>query len=327
MSTSPSSQSGDLRGIAPPDAMNNQVQIGPGAVAKLRNPILVVIYTIITLGIYQIYWWYSANRGLADYGRARGVGELGDDPGEVDVGSLPGGADRRTCDLDDRHHLQAHSGGATSQRTNTYQRLARLRARPRFLPGAGRLHAERPELCMERGSTGPEHWLTGHGWRRYDHSPFIVGRMADRRLPSRLVGRRASNLVGTIEGAIVATALVAGLDEADTVSPARALWLLFATGTFFWLAHAYADLLAGRIQGHYRMNREDIVRVVARERHLFQAALPLAVPLVLGAVGLLSDGQALNLAWLVGVRRWSAGASFSHAERATGTRASWELRA
>jgi hypothetical protein len=128
-----------------------------------------------------------------------------------------------------------------------------------------------------------------------------VGRMADRRLPSRLVGRRASNLVGTIEGAIVATALVAGLDEADTVSPARALWLLLATATFFWLAHAYADLLAGRIQGHYRMNREDIVRVVARERPLCQAALPLAVPLVLGAVGVLSDGQALNLAWLVGV--------------------------
>ena len=129
----------------------------------------------------------------------------------------------------------------------------------------------------------------------------VAGRMADRRLPSRLVGRRASNLVGTIEGAIVATALVAGLDEADTVSAARALWLLLATAAFFWLAHAYADLLAGRIQGQYRMNREDIVRVVARERPLFQAALPLAVPLALGAVGLLSDGKALNLAWLVGV--------------------------
>jgi hypothetical protein len=68
----------------------NQVQIGPGSVAKLRNPILVVIFTIITLGIYQIYWWYSANRELADYGRARGVGELGDDPVKSTLALFPG---------------------------------------------------------------------------------------------------------------------------------------------------------------------------------------------------------------------------------------------
>jgi hypothetical protein len=70
--------------------MNNQVQIGPGSVAKLRNPILVVIFTIITLGIYQIYWWYSANRELADYGRARGVGDLGDDPVKSTLALFPG---------------------------------------------------------------------------------------------------------------------------------------------------------------------------------------------------------------------------------------------
>jgi hypothetical protein len=68
----------------------NQVQIGPGSVAKLRNPILVVIFTIITLGIYQIYWWYSANRELADYGRARGVGDLGDDPVKSTLALFPG---------------------------------------------------------------------------------------------------------------------------------------------------------------------------------------------------------------------------------------------
>ena len=132
-------------------------------------------------------------------------------------------------------------------------------------------------------------------------SRSVAGRMADRRLPSRLAGRRAPNLVGTIEGAIVATALVAGLDEADSVSPARAVWLLLATGAFFWLAHAYADLLAGRIQGHYRMKRHDIVRVVYREWPLFQSTFPLAVPLLLGALGLLSAGTAFNLAWMIGV--------------------------
>ena len=90
MSTSPSSQSAIPAGTAPPAPMNNQVQIGPGSVAKLRNPILVVIFTIITLGIYQIYWWYSANRELADYGRSRGVEDLGDDPVKSTLALFPG---------------------------------------------------------------------------------------------------------------------------------------------------------------------------------------------------------------------------------------------
>ena len=128
----------------------------------------------------------------------------------------------------------------------------------------------------------------------------LAGRMADRRLPSRLAGRRAPNLVGIIEGTIVATAVVAGLDEADSVSPGRALWLLLATGAFFWLAHSYADLLAGRIQGHYRMKRHDIARVVSREWPLFQSTFILAVPLLLGALGVLSSGIAFDLSWLAG---------------------------
>jgi hypothetical protein len=28
-----------------------------------------------------IFWWYYINREMADYGRARGTKELGDDPG------------------------------------------------------------------------------------------------------------------------------------------------------------------------------------------------------------------------------------------------------
>ena len=120
-------------------------------------------------------------------------------------------------------------------------------------------------------------------------------------LPSRLVGRRAANLVGTIEGTLVATAVVAGLDEADSVTPGRALWLLLASGAFFWVAHAYADLLAGRIQGQYGMNRRDVALVLSREFPLFRSTFVLAVPLALGAVGVLGAGPAFDLSWLVGV--------------------------
>jgi len=68
----------------------DHVQLAPGAVAKIRNPILVVVFTVLTLGIYQVFWWYYANRELADYGRARGAGELGDNPAKSTLALFPG---------------------------------------------------------------------------------------------------------------------------------------------------------------------------------------------------------------------------------------------
>jgi hypothetical protein len=75
---------------APAVVAGNRVQVAPGVVAKLRNPILVVVFTIITLGIYQVFWWYYANRELADYGRARGTKELGDNPAKSTLALFPG---------------------------------------------------------------------------------------------------------------------------------------------------------------------------------------------------------------------------------------------
>jgi len=68
----------------------NHVQLASGAVAKIRNPILVVVFSFITLGIYQVFWWYYANRELADYGRARGTNELGDNPTKSTLALFPG---------------------------------------------------------------------------------------------------------------------------------------------------------------------------------------------------------------------------------------------
>ena len=74
-----------------------------------------------------------------------------------------------------------------------------------------------------------------------------------------------------------------------------------ATGTFFWIAHVYADLLADRIKGHHRMRRDAIDSVMAREWPLLQSSFVLAVPLALGAVGVLSAQIAFDLAWLIGM--------------------------
>ena len=53
---------------------------GTGSTAKLRNPLGVVGLSLITLGIYYVFWWYFINREMRDYGRARNV-DLGESPG------------------------------------------------------------------------------------------------------------------------------------------------------------------------------------------------------------------------------------------------------
>jgi hypothetical protein len=128
-----------------------------------------------------------------------------------------------------------------------------------------------------------------------------IERIKAKRLPSRVAGRRAPNLVGAIEGTIVATAVVAGLDESDSVSSLRAFWILLATGAFFWVAHVYADLLAARIKGHHRMGREAVTEVMSREWPLLQASLLLAGPIALGVLGILSRDTALDLSISVGI--------------------------
>ena len=62
-----------------------------GSTAKIRNPIAVAIFAVITLGIYVLFWWYSANREMVDYGREKGTSELGDSPGKSLFAVFPGG--------------------------------------------------------------------------------------------------------------------------------------------------------------------------------------------------------------------------------------------
>ena len=60
------------------------------ATAKVRATWLVAVLSLVTLGIYQIYWWFAINRELRDLGRSRGV-DLGRRPAlsalAVSVGS------------------------------------------------------------------------------------------------------------------------------------------------------------------------------------------------------------------------------------------------
>ena len=50
--------------------------------AKVRNPWLVLLFTVLTVGIYLCFWWYFVNREMVDLGRSRATPELGDNPGQ-----------------------------------------------------------------------------------------------------------------------------------------------------------------------------------------------------------------------------------------------------
>ena len=62
--------------------MAEEVQIpGTQAGAKVRNPLVVVILAIVTLGIYFLFWYFFVNRELRDIGRGAGTEECGTSPG------------------------------------------------------------------------------------------------------------------------------------------------------------------------------------------------------------------------------------------------------
>jgi hypothetical protein len=62
--------------------MAEEVQIqGSNVRGKIRNPLGVVGLTLITLGIYSIFWYYFINKELAEIGKAHDTDECGTSPG------------------------------------------------------------------------------------------------------------------------------------------------------------------------------------------------------------------------------------------------------
>jgi hypothetical protein len=73
--------------------MAQEVQINPGnaeQTAKIRHPVAVPVLTVITIGIYGLYWWYQVNREMRDLGQTRGVDGLGEKPLNSLLAYFPG---------------------------------------------------------------------------------------------------------------------------------------------------------------------------------------------------------------------------------------------
>ncbi len=62
--------------------MAEAIQIqGSSYQGKIRNPLGVIGLSIITLGIYGIFWYFYVNKELAEIGKAHNSDECGDSPG------------------------------------------------------------------------------------------------------------------------------------------------------------------------------------------------------------------------------------------------------
>ncbi|MDQ4042157.1 MAG: hypothetical protein M3141_10485, partial [Actinomycetota bacterium] len=104
------------------------------------------------------------------------------------------------------------------------------------------------------------------------------------------------NLAGAIYGTVVVTALVTALSEDESVSPGELAISITATMLAFWLAHAYANLLAGEATDRRLPGRRDVRAALARE---FTIVEPVGVPvafLMLGELGLVSAETSEDLA-------------------------------
>jgi hypothetical protein len=59
--------------------MSEPIQIrGSSYQGKIRNPLGVLGLSIITLGIYFVFWYYYANKELAEIGEVHNSDECGD---------------------------------------------------------------------------------------------------------------------------------------------------------------------------------------------------------------------------------------------------------
>jgi hypothetical protein len=104
----------------------------------------------------------------------------------------------------------------------------------------------------------------------------------------RVEPRKAERLTGAVYGTIVAAAVVAaasGPKSTDT----HILVAMLTTAVVFWLAHVFSRVLAESMEQGSRIANDERLRIAREEWPMLTSCLPLAVPLLLGAYGVISS--------------------------------------
>jgi len=102
----------------------------------------------------------------------------------------------------------------------------------------------------------------------------------------------AENLASGIYGTILSTALIAAYSEDPGSDPLQVAVAVVVTAAVFWIAHAYADVLARGLVGTGGAGFAQARAELAREWPLVLGSLPPVLPLLLGPLGVISDDSA-----------------------------------
>ena len=122
-------------------------------------------------------------------------------------------------------------------------------------------------------------------------------------------------VASTVYGTIVVMAAVTAAYAAEK-HPWKIAVVVSSTAFVLWVAHVYAHGLSESIVLNRRLNREELVELVRRERGILLAAVVPTVVLLLGAIGLFRETTAVWIALGVGLLTLGAeGVRFARFER------------
>lgn len=120
-----------------------------------------------------------------------------------------------------------------------------------------------------------------------------------RRLTDRDLARL--DLAGVIYGIILATALIGAFSEQPKVGQVATFAAVLGSAVIFWLAHAYAHILAAGVVDREPITGPAVREALIRQLPLVFGALPPALVLLAEPLGILSEDNSDNIAMLVGV--------------------------
>lgn len=117
---------------------------------------------------------------------------------------------------------------------------------------------------------------------------------AESELMPLTIGRRSA-LAAAIYGQIVTTSVVVALELDEQAPAAASLAAVLVTVVIFWLAHVYAEGLAGGLDARH------VRDLLIAEAPMVLVALPTAFILLLGVVGVFSREHSVTVAIVIGL--------------------------
>jgi hypothetical protein len=111
---------------------------------------------------------------------------------------------------------------------------------------------------------------------------------------------QAHAIAGAVYGTILATTVVASLGH-DPAKLERSIAIVLFTSLVFWAAHVYSLMVAGRMVARRKLTRTEVKDIALNEWPMLQSSVPVVLPLVLGAIGLIRRAAPATIALIVGI--------------------------